>query len=52
VTHVLIYEAGRAFAQASSSEFAPADWAELNLLKTDLLLLKDYGDAYLLYELK
>jgi hypothetical protein len=49
-THVLVFEAGRAFVE--SEKFDPltaGDWAVLEKLRASLPLVEDFGGAYQLY---
>jgi hypothetical protein len=52
VTHVLLYETGRAFEAANPrSPLQPGDWAELEALRRQLRVVATVGDAYTLYAL-
>jgi hypothetical protein len=52
VTHLLVYETGRAFVAAeAASPFQPADWVELEALRAALGAGQTIGDAYTLYAL-
>jgi hypothetical protein len=52
VTNVLVYDSGARLIQSSpSNAYDPADWTELDRLRSNLRLLATFGDAYSLYAL-
>jgi hypothetical protein len=50
VTDVLLYDAGVRVIQASANNgYDPADWSDLDQLRSALTVVSHYGDAYTLY---
>ncbi|MBN2086353.1 MAG: hypothetical protein JW748_14130 [Anaerolineales bacterium] len=51
-THVLLFDTGAGFERASRSEYAEADWEELDRLQMELPVVERFGDGYTLYSLE
>jgi hypothetical protein len=50
-SHILYYQTGAEFVRDSDQRYQLADWQALDLLLSDLSLLENFGDAYILYSL-
>ncbi len=50
VTHVLLFETGRAFVEQLDPRYTPADWRALDELLHSLRRIEAAGEGYALYE--
>jgi hypothetical protein len=50
-SHILYYQTGAEFVRDSDQRYQLADWQALELLLSDLPILENFGDAYILYSL-